>query len=82
MGLLIPLCWTSGDICHGFQSLHAYMICHLHIMDSSFTSGAMLTDLLVASMAAKAFDLHASTSVQKLVGLKPRIAHAAQYTIH
>ena len=37
VGPLIPLFWTSGDICPGFQSLGgslACMLCHLHAMNS------------------------------------------------
>ena len=43
---------------------------------------AMPTDLLVTSMAAKPFDPHTCTCVQKLKGLKSRTAYAAQCTTH
>ena len=37
MGPLIPLFWTSGDVCYGFQSQGGFLtcvLCHLHITDS------------------------------------------------
>ena len=56
---LIPPFWASGDICPGFQNqgrthrLHAsFPACNGFL---KFTSGATLTDLLFASLAAELF---------------------------
>ena len=74
-GLLIPLFWTSGNICPGFQSqgrslrLHTSSPAHNGFL--RFTSGVTPADLLAASMAAKLF--HPQTCIQALVRLKSRI---------
>ena len=59
MGPLIPLFWTSGDVCLQFQSqggtphLHASSLACNGIL--RFTSGVTSADLLEANMAAKSF---------------------------
>ena len=59
VGLLIPLFWTSCDVCPGFQSqggsphLHALLPVSNRI--PRFTSGVTTADLLVANMAAEQF---------------------------
>ena len=56
MGPLIPLFWTSGDICPGFQSQgEPLALCApspVHNGFLRFTSGATPADLLRASIAA------------------------------
>ena len=52
-GTLIPLFWTSGDICPGFQSQCGfYNLCNRFLR---FTSGATPADLLAASMVTEPF---------------------------
>ena len=64
LGPLIPLFWTSGNVCPGFQTQGGSS--HLHASSPvcnrilRFTSVATPADLLVASMAVKLF-LHIST---------------------
>ena len=59
VGPLIPLFWTSGDICHGFQSqdrspcLHASSLACTGII--RFTSSVTSVDLLATSMVAEPF---------------------------
>ena len=59
VGPLIPLFWTSGDICPGFQRqsgspyLHASSPVCNNIL--RFTSGATPANLLASSMAAELF---------------------------
>ena len=57
VGPLIPLFWTSGDVCPGFQSQGGSLVCMLpclHTTDASDSqvSGVTPADLLVASKAA------------------------------
>ena len=79
LGPLIPLVWTSGDICSGFQSkggfAHLPASSPVHNEFFRFTSGVTSADLLVASMTAEVFHLH--TWVQALVRLESIIKHAA-----
>ena len=57
VGPLIPLFWTSGDVCPGFQSqvgspcLHASLPKCTRIL--RFTSGATPAEVLAASMACQ-----------------------------
>ena len=59
VGPQIPLFWTPGDICPGFQSqsgspfLHALLNAHNKIL--RFTSGATPADLLAPTIAAELF---------------------------
>ena len=62
VGSLIPLFWTSGEICPGFQSQGGPINCIYIIWISPacngflrFTSGATPADLLTASIAAEPF---------------------------
>ena len=48
---LIPLFWTSGDICPGFQSI----VCFFTYVILRFTSGVTPADCIEVSMAAKLF---------------------------
>ena len=65
----MPLFWSSGEICPGFQSqggsphLHALSLVYNGIL--RFTSGVTPTDLLVANMAVKPFW---STYLQTSIG--------------
>ena len=53
---LIPLCWTSGDVCPGFQSQSATpCLCTSSTVHNGFlrfTSGVTAADFLFDSMAA------------------------------
>ena len=54
VGPLIPLYWTSGDVCPGFQSQDvsiACMLSHLHAMDSS--DSPLVQPLLTSSWPAR-----------------------------
>ena len=54
-GPMIPLFWTDGDICPGFQSQGGsltFMLHHLHNLHSSDSHA----DLLATSLPAKRFD--------------------------
>ena len=59
MGPLIPLFWTSGGVCSGFQSqggfpgLHAFSPVHNGFL--RFTSGVTPADCIEVSMAAEPF---------------------------
>ena len=59
MGPLIPLFWTSGDVCPVFQSqggfphLHAFLPVYNRFL--RFTSGATPADCIEVSMAADPF---------------------------
>ena len=46
MGSLIPLLWTSGDVCLGFQSQGASLACFLTCVILRFTSGATPADCI------------------------------------
>ena len=62
VGPLIPLFWTSGDICPGFQDQGGFP--HLHASSPAnngfcrFTSGVTPGTFLVGSMALSHFDPH------------------------
>ena len=81
MGPLIPLFWTSGKVLCFWLHLLCIGFSHLQALSSAcnrffrFTSGTILADLLVASMAAEPF--HPHTCKQALVGLESRITGAA-----
>ena len=59
MGSLIPLFWTFGDLCPGFQSQGRFPCLHtVSPMCNGFfrfISGVTPVDLFIASMAAKPF---------------------------
>ena len=55
MGPLIPLFWTSGDICPGFQSQGGSLACCLTWVILRFTSGVTPADCIEVSMAAEPF---------------------------
>ena len=65
---LIPLFWTPGDVCPGFQSQGGSS--SLHASSSAcngflkVTSGATSANLLVASMAAELFSIHILASLK------------------
>ena len=53
MGPLIPLFWTSGDVCPGFQSKGGFLACTLCCLRTiRFTSGSTPGDCIEVSMAA------------------------------
>ena len=54
MDPLIPLFWTSGDTCPGFQSLGGSLfVCFLTCVILRFTSGATPADCTEVSMATE-----------------------------
>ena len=57
VGLLIPLFWTSGDVCLGFKIQGGFpRLCVLSLMRNGFlrfTSGVTPADLLATSMVAE-----------------------------
>ena len=59
VGPLVPLFWTSGDVCPGFQSqggfprLHASLPAHNRFL--RFTSGVTPAGCIEVSMAAEPF---------------------------
>ena len=56
MGPLIPLFWTSGDVCPGFQSQGgSFFACFLVCVILRFTSGATPADCTEVGMAAEPF---------------------------
>ena len=55
VGPLIPLFWTSGDVCPSFQSHGLYLACFLACVILRFTSGVAPADCMVASMTAEPF---------------------------
>ena len=62
---LIPLFWTSADICLEFQSQGGSLACmlsHLHAMDSS--DSPVVRYVMVVSMAAKLISLREETTVK------------------
>ena len=67
VGPLIPLFWTSGDICRGLPG----WIPHVYASSPAcggflrFTSGVTPTDLLVSSIAAAPFYPHTCTHLFK-----------------
>ena len=72
----MPLLWTSGDICPGFQSL-AWVLRCLHAMDSS--DSPLVWDLLgYLWLTWQLSLLYPRTCARKLMGLEPRIECAAQ----
>ena len=75
---LIPLFWTSGDVCPGFQSQggYPYLLASLPVYNGflRFASGVTSTDLLANYMAAELYLIH--ILVQALLGLKLWIEHA------
>ena len=52
---LLPLFWTSGDVCPGFQNQGGFLCMGASKRFLRFTSGGALADFLVASMPAKLF---------------------------
>ena len=65
VGALIPLFWTSNDICPGFQSHSGSLVCFLACVILRFTSGAKSADCTEVSMAAKPFGTHTCRRVCK-----------------
>ena len=56
MGPRIPLFWTSGDICPGFQSQVGSLLCAFSLcVILRFTSVAILADCIEVSMADEPF---------------------------
>ena len=52
---LIPLFWTSGDVCSGFQCQDGSLACFLACVILRFTSGVTPADCIEVSMAAEPF---------------------------
>ena len=55
MGPLIPLFWTSGDVCPGFQSQGRSLACFLTCVILRITSGVTPADCIEISMTAEIF---------------------------
>ena len=74
VGLLIPLFWTSGDFCLGFQcqggSPHL-LLCHLHATD--FLDSPLVLHLLISRWPSCFY--HLLAHLQALVGLESGIYH-------
>ena len=68
VGPLIPLFWTSGNVCPGFQSQDGSLACFLTWVILRFTSGVTLADCIEIHMAAKSFrSTYLQTCPQALV---------------
>ena len=80
MGPLIPLFWTSGDVCPGFQSKGGSLVCFLTCVILRFTSGVTPADCIEVSMAAKPFRSRylqtCPSSIGGNSGIKPMTVHA------
>ena len=83
MGPLIPLFWTIGDVCSGFQSQGGSLACFLTCVIPTFTSGMTPADCIEVSKAARPFrSTYLQTCLQALVevfarlGLKPMTIRA------
>ena len=68
VGLMVPLFWTTGHVCSGFQNQGGSS--HLHTSSPAcnrilrFTSGVTPADLLLASMAVQPFSsMYLQTSI-------------------
>ena len=60
VGPLIPLFWTSGNVCPGYKSQDGTLVCALTPTCNGFlrfTSGATTADLLMPGMAAEHFNI-------------------------
>ena len=73
----MPLCWTSGDVCAGFQSqggsplfCASLSVCNGFLR---FTSDATPADCLATSMVVESFSVHVLAHVQALVWLESGI---------
>ena len=75
MGPLIPLFWTSGDVCPGFQSQGGSLAYFPTCVILRFTAGVTPAHCVEVCMAAKPFVIHVladmSTSIGGGLGLKP-----------
>ena len=79
MGPLIPLFWTSGDVCPGFQSQGGSPACFLTWVILRFTSGATPTDCIGISMVAEPFQsTYFQTCPCRGSNPWPSVPHAAQ----
>ena len=95
MGPLIPLFWTSGDVCPGLQNQGESLVCLLTCVILRFTSGATPADCIEVSMAAKPFPSgfslgfqllyeitklkHKTTRSEDFDNLVPGVSHEAQF---
>ena len=72
VGPLIPLFWTSGDVCPGFQSQGGSLfVCFLTCVILRFISGSTPANLLVTSMVTNPFrSTHLQGCPQTLVGIR------------
>ena len=71
VGPLIPLFWTSGDVCPGFQSQGGSLACFLTCVILRFTSDATPADCIEVSMAAEPFrSMYLQTCPQALVEVR------------
>ena len=86
VGPLIPLFWTSCDICPGFQSQGGNLACFLTCMILRFTSGVTPADCIEVSMVAKPFrSTYLQICPQALVevqGIKPMTVCAASTVLY
>ena len=79
MGPLIPLFWTSGDVCPGFQSQGGSFVCFLTCVILRFTSGATPADFIEDQHGSQTFSIRiladVSTSISGGSGLEPTAVH-------
>ena len=68
LGPLIPLLWTSGDVCPGFQSQGGSLACFLTCVFLRCTSGATPADCIEVNMAAEPFLIHIPADVSASIG--------------
>ena len=88
LGPLMPLFWTPGYVCPGFQSQGRSFACFFACVILRFTSSAAPTDCIEVSMAAEPFLIYiladVSTSIGGGLGLKPTticVVNIVLYTI-
>ena len=71
MGPLIPLFWTSGDVCPGFHSQGGSLAWILACVILRFTSGVTPADCKEVSMAVEPFcPMYLQTCPQALVEVR------------
>ena len=81
VGPLIPLIWTSGDVCPGFQSQGESLACFLTCVILQITSGMTPADCIEVRMAAEPFQ-SMSTSIDGGSGLKLRTICAVSTVLY
>ena len=65
VGPLIPLFWTSGDVCSGFQRQSGFLACYGFLR---FISDATPASLLAAIIVAEPFLIHILSHISASTG--------------